>query len=114
VELLNNGAFFGQKADWIQASNEFQKRGLIHTHLMLQLKGEQPITPQDIDKLVCARAWIREICPQSENGGCSNESTLCISCKLRKLVTTLMTHSCRKAEGGCRDPNCKKNALWHK
>ena len=107
-DLLRNGSFFGKKTIWIQRCCEFQKRGLIHAHIMLRLEGEQPITPDDVDKLVCARRWIQEKCPLGLNGGCVDESTLCQACKLRILVTSLMTHSCTKKTGGCRDSGSRK------
>jgi hypothetical protein len=106
--LLRNGDFFGKKAVWLQRCCEFQKRGLIHAHIMLRLEGDQPITAQDVDKLVCARQWIKEMCPQRNNGGCDNETTMCHACKLQKLVCSLMTHSCQSTQGGCRNPDSNR------
>jgi hypothetical protein len=75
---------------------------------MLRLEGQQPITPQDVDKLVCAQQWIQEKCPERDNNGCTDKSTLCLACKLCKLVKNLMTHSCTTKKGGCHDPDSKK------
>ncbi len=57
-ELLRSGHIFGQKLDYLQRTHEWQKRGLIHCHIMIRLKGAQPVNGGAVDRLISGRLFL--------------------------------------------------------
>lgn len=104
---LRNGDILGRRTVYVQRCCEFQQRGLIHAHVLVRLHGNPLRSGDDVDKLVCARLWQSERCPQSHLGGCRDQP-ICDACRLREIVKHSMTHTCSRRAGGCRDPAARR------
>ena len=54
MDLLTKGKHFGEVAAYVHVT-EFQKRGLIHEHILLIMKSDSKLkTPDDYDRVISA------------------------------------------------------------
>ena len=84
LDGLKRGAFFGNRAAYIQYCIEFQKRGCPHAHILARIAGAQPTHPHEVDKLVSAQL------PDA----CATNCGTCNTCRLKRSVETHMIHKC--------------------
>jgi len=54
LDDFRKGAVFEAATEYLMYVVEFQKRGLPHAHIALRLKGDQPRTPEEIDRYISA------------------------------------------------------------
>jgi len=88
---LREGVLLGRKAVYIQRCREWQKRGLVHAHLLIRLEGAQPVTANEIDALVSARLFHSERCTQAMDANCE-----CTAHTLYRIVRRFNLHDCRR------------------
>lgn len=90
IDKLKRGFFFGDvKAEFIQYSIEFQKRGIPHAHILVKLESMEYCTAAFAKKHISAK--IPEKCEHDCIG--NNQTPLCDKCRLNKLVLEHMMHN---------------------
>jgi hypothetical protein len=106
-QLLRNGTLFGVTMDYLQRTVENQTRGGVHSHTMGRVKGPQPHSAQDVDRLVSARLFHAELCParlprdvpeadpnQTDEQNHAEGRCSCFAHTLTRLVSKHMMHTC--------------------
>ncbi len=105
-ELLRSGHIFGQKLDYLQRTHEWQKRGLIHCHIMIRLKGAQPVTGEAVDRLISGRLFHAEKCPL--NLPQDNQDCDCNAHRLTRIIAGRMLHNCTYSQACRKKGKCVK------
>jgi hypothetical protein len=94
MDGLRKRTFFGQQPVFLTRVIEFQKRGLIHSHIAVRIEGDQPLTGDAIDEFISAEMPRLDLCTTGRGPACD-----CDIHKLHKYVSRNMTHSHK--EGKC-------------